>query len=431
MRTHLLFALFVFIRIPFSAPGQDLDPHPMDGALLPTRGTLMRIPSEVWNGLPKGTHLPSRVDLRPNFPPPGDQGRQNSCIAWTLAYGMMSYQEALRQGTSPVDSIGTIDPTRTFSPAYPYNLTKTEFDTTDATCMGSHFDKVFSVLMQQGCCTWADMPYDPTPKGCFQPVNARTRQQAVRGSIAMPLRVTPWELDQLRGHLAQGTPIAFAMGIDTAFKYGGKRAATNGVPFSWRPACAGSMPGSHAMLVVGYDDADSTFLVMNSWGPGWGEGGFCRLRYDVFGCHVTEAYIARDPLPPSAVQDEPELVLNKVSERRNVRAKLKPGETTSIDGLTLGLAQHEPEQERVALVVSNNQATLPIEALDLKEDEPVRFFNGNDLVTVTYTKASRKQDVRRTRAHIVARVEAKGIDPCVERAISLADRIRSARASLP
>lgn len=412
-----------------SGVAQSPNEHPIDGALLPTRATLMHIATEDWKGLPKGYRLPPHVDLRARLPPPGDQGRQNSCIAWAVAYGIGSYQEGLKSGRAPVDSSGNMDPARTFSPAYPYNLTKSEFDTSDTRCLGSHFDKVFSVMLQQGCCTWDQMPYDPTPTGCFQVVPPKLMRAAVRHAMTVPLRVSPYVPEQIRYHLAQGSPVAFAMGIDTAFKYGGKRAA-KGAPFDWHPECAQAMPGSHAMLAVGYDDADSTFLIMNSWGRDWGEGGFWRMRYDVFDCHVTEAYIAQAPLTtPKLEGGEKEVV--KSTERDRVKAKLAPGESVDLQGLSLSMAQHDPDVDRVVLAVQDRTQANGVDMLDLHEDRPVRFVRGDELVTVTYTRASRTQDVRRTRAHIVAVVDDAGTDPCVERAIRLADRIRSARASLP
>ena len=41
----------------------------------------------------------------------------------------------------------------------------------------------------------------------------------------------------------------------------------------------GSLVGYHAVLVVGYDDANGCFIAKNSWGKGWGEGGFFRIAY--------------------------------------------------------------------------------------------------------------------------------------------------------
>lgn len=40
-----------------------------------------------------------------------------------------------------------------------------------------------------------------------------------------------------------------------------------------------SLAGYHCLCVVGYDDAQQCWILKNSWGAGWGDGGFCRIRY--------------------------------------------------------------------------------------------------------------------------------------------------------
>lgn len=37
--------------------------------------------------------------------------------------------------------------------------------------------------------------------------------------------------------------------------------------------------GLHAVAVIGFDDEDGCWIVKNSWGTGWGEGGFARIAY--------------------------------------------------------------------------------------------------------------------------------------------------------
>ena len=38
-------------------------------------------------------------------------------------------------------------------------------------------------------------------------------------------------------------------------------------------------PGYHCISVIGYDDAQGCWILKNSWGPNWGEGGFARVAY--------------------------------------------------------------------------------------------------------------------------------------------------------
>lgn len=42
---------------------------------------------------------------------------------------------------------------------------------------------------------------------------------------------------------------------------------------------SGNYEGGHAILIVGWDDADSAFIVKNSWGTYWGESGYFRIAY--------------------------------------------------------------------------------------------------------------------------------------------------------
>ncbi|KAK3681149.1 hypothetical protein B0T22DRAFT_524092 [Podospora appendiculata] len=47
--------------------------------------------------------------------------------------------------------------------------------------------------------------------------------------------------------------------------------------YSWDGE-AGST-GNHIALIVGYDDARQAWIIKNSWGPGWGQGGFVYFSY--------------------------------------------------------------------------------------------------------------------------------------------------------
>jgi C1A family cysteine protease len=49
----------------------------------------------------------------------------------------------------------------------------------------------------------------------------------------------------------------------------------------------------HAVCVVGYSDADGCWIVKNSWGEGWGEGGYLRIAYGE--CGIDSEYPFWDP----------------------------------------------------------------------------------------------------------------------------------------
>ena len=43
-------------------------------------------------------NLPSSVDLKPYFPPIGDQGQYGTCVAWAVGYNHKSFLEAKENG---------------------------------------------------------------------------------------------------------------------------------------------------------------------------------------------------------------------------------------------------------------------------------------------------------------------------------------------
>ena len=79
-----------------------------------------------------GTTLPSSVDLSADLPTPGDQGAQNSCVGWAVAYALKTFLERREEKWSLANA-GQPDFTHLFSPAYIYNQINGGQD------RGSHF----------------------------------------------------------------------------------------------------------------------------------------------------------------------------------------------------------------------------------------------------------------------------------------------------
>lgn len=73
--------------------------------------------------------------------------------------------------------------------------------------------------------------------------------------------------------LMQGLPVVFGVTVYESFMTD-QVAATGIVPY---PGQNESVAGGHAMVIVGYHSPDDTFIVRNSWGTNWGQGGYCRI----------------------------------------------------------------------------------------------------------------------------------------------------------
>jgi len=50
--------------------------------------------------------------------------------------------------------------------------------------------------------------------------------------------------------------------------------------------------GLHAIAVIGYDDEAGCWTIKNSWGDGWGDGGFARIGYG--GCGIDAQFAFYD-----------------------------------------------------------------------------------------------------------------------------------------
>jgi C1A family cysteine protease len=50
----------------------------------------------------------------------------------------------------------------------------------------------------------------------------------------------------------------------------------------------GYIEGIHAVTIVGYDDAEQSWIVKNTWGPDWGESGYFRIRAGTNECEIEQ-----------------------------------------------------------------------------------------------------------------------------------------------
>ena len=99
-------------------------------------------------------------------------------------------------------------------------------------------------------------------------------QEALKHQVTSYQRV-PQLLNQIKGCLAHGFPVVFGFTVYDSFE-SEEVAKTGVVPM---PAPGEQVLGGHAVLAVGYDDATQRFLVRNSWGDGWGQGGYFTMPY--------------------------------------------------------------------------------------------------------------------------------------------------------
>ena len=90
----------------------------------------------------------------------------------------------------------------------------------------------------------------------------------------------------MKGCLASGYPFVFGFTVYESFE-SQEVAQTGIVPM---PQSTEQVMGGHAVLAVGYDDAQQRFIVRNSWGEGWGMHGYFTMPY----AYLTDSNLSDD-----------------------------------------------------------------------------------------------------------------------------------------
>lgn len=144
---------------------------------------------------------------------------------------------------------------------------------------GTWIRLAFEVLHRHGICLEEYWPYDENRWDRLPSLKAM--RKATGRKIKGYYRITETGRDRPDAILKalQGEhPVVFGTLIEESFmKYNGKGAV--GTP-------KGKTLGGHAMLVVGYDSKYG-FIVKNSWGPNWGDGGYAYFTPEYMGWRNT------------------------------------------------------------------------------------------------------------------------------------------------
>ena len=228
----------------------------------------------------KPEDLPSSVDMREDVYEIENQGSIGSCVANGVA---SSCELIANRNDKPID----------LSRLFLYNATKVYENRLGEE--GLYTRDAYHVAYKQGMPTEEYYPYDIS-KDNIAP-SSEDYKEAFDNRIDRYESVVRWgninyyqEIHDIKSALHEGMPVGFAMMIT---------ASLINLKGSWKehdyirvdPNNTGL--GGHYMLIVGYDDEAQKFLVQNSWGTSWGDGGYCGLPYNMVSEPFFEAWIAR------------------------------------------------------------------------------------------------------------------------------------------
>jgi C1A family cysteine protease len=220
---------------------------------------------------------PAFVDLRQWCSPIEDQSDLGSCTAHA-GVGLVEYFERRAFGNH-------IDASRLFLYKVTRNLMRVKGDT------GAYLRTTMGALTLFGVppeeyYKYAISDYDKEPPAfCY--AFAQNYQAISYYRLDPPGTAPGVLLQQIKSQLAAGLPAMFGF---TVYKSIEQASSSGKIPF---PVKADKVAGGHAIDAVGYDDSikiknlapdgvetTGALLIRNSWGTGWGNGGYGWLPYE-------------------------------------------------------------------------------------------------------------------------------------------------------
>ena len=253
------------ITLDAQALGIDLtDPHPeiLSSPVSPAASPSAKNPIDQ---IPVKGVLPASWDWRTAgiMPVPRDQGGCGSC--W--AFGTVGVMEsAILKAGGPMTDLS--------------EQFLVSCNTSGWGCNGGltahmwHYDTLAISQAAIGAVLEADKPYTATNGTCTvaynHPYKLSGWQFITATEFTMPT------VDQIKNAIVTYGPITAGVCAD-----GGWNSYTGGVYNPASNACGGST--NHQIILVGWDDATSSWILRNSWGPSWGESGYMRISWDTTG----------------------------------------------------------------------------------------------------------------------------------------------------
>ena len=234
--------------------------------------------------------LPLSIDLSSDMPPVRNQGKQNSCVGWTVGYYLKSYQEHIQKGTIYGQNA---DHSGTYSPAFIFNKIKIKQNCAD----GSHLVDGLQLLQNNGVSSWNDMPY--TDQNCNSPSSSNALKNAICNKIDSFYKlmnygeiVTDDIIYRIKTFIYNKNPVVVAIVLYKGFEQN-HHTIKNGEHF-YQAFEEDFVKGLHSILVVGYDTDRNAFKIINSYGKDWGNEGYLWIDYNDFKDIVKEAFITFD-----------------------------------------------------------------------------------------------------------------------------------------
>ncbi|MEI7705404.1 MAG: C1 family peptidase [Deltaproteobacteria bacterium] len=225
----------------------------------------------------KVSPLPAEVDLREDWWAVGDQEETGSCVGWASTDGLLRHH---------LVKAGKLKRSQLLSPRFTWMASK-ETDSSTARPetfiekAGTSLKAGLDVGRRFGAVLDGMLPFRVDHlmfTGDEDHFYSAAAQRKVASYYNLGRKPRHW-----RTWLASQGPVLAALAVDQSWH---RASRTHGVLGRYRPS---TVDGGHAVCIVGYR-RDGRFIVRNSWGSRWGDGGFA---------YASEAWIQAAFLPES------------------------------------------------------------------------------------------------------------------------------------
>jgi C1A family cysteine protease len=153
---------------------------------------------------------------------------------------------------------------------------------------GCQIRDVMTAIHTYGACDEKLLPYNIN-RFKTRPSNSCVRSATPHIKNFKYLSVSNNETS-LKNCLAAGFPIVFGFDVYESFET--QAVATTGI-VPMPDTSKEELLGGHCVCIYGYDDVKKQYLVMNSWGAGWGQKGFFYAPYDFIKLYGSDFWTLR------------------------------------------------------------------------------------------------------------------------------------------
>ena len=209
--------------------------------------------------LTQGPELPPAIDLRNCLMPIRDQGQEGACSGFSTAANREGAHQ-IATGQSLPDFL---------SPAYLYGRTRIAEGTFPDDSGASIADEM-AILKGYGVCTEAELPYT---QNAAEAPTAEADVDAKAFTVDEVMYVETLNPQNTKQVLSKDMLITIGFTVFTSFEQTGP----DGIVPSRKST--DQVLGGHGVLLCGYDDAKSLWIIRNQWGAGWGDKGYCYMPY--------------------------------------------------------------------------------------------------------------------------------------------------------